>query len=91
MVAGIAGVEIVKKHIPGPQGVRGRNSDNSRLRQVLGWEPEISLEEGMTRTYVWVEEQVRHAMDEAQHEEATTETISRLKSSVYTSAGGVRR
>jgi GDP-D-mannose 3', 5'-epimerase len=91
MVAGIAGVEIVKKHISGPQGVRGRNSDNSRLHQVLGWEPEISLEEGMARTYVWVEEQVRHAMDEAQKEEATTETISRLKSSVCTSAGGVRR
>ena len=58
---------------------------------MLGWEPEISLEEGMVRTYIWVEEQVRHAMIEAQHEEATTETISRLKSSVFTSAVGVRR
>jgi GDP-D-mannose 3', 5'-epimerase len=58
MVADIAGVRIVKKHVPGPQGVRGRNSDNSRLRQVLGWEPEISLEEGLARTYAWVEAQV---------------------------------
>lgn len=58
MVAGIAGISIVKKHIPGPQGVRGRNSDNTRLRQVLGWEPEISLEEGMARTYAWIEAQV---------------------------------
>ena len=58
IIAEIAGIEIVKKHVPGPQGVRGRNSDNTRLRQVLGWEPEISLEEGLTRTYAWIEEQV---------------------------------
>lgn len=58
MVAAIAGVDIVKKHVAGPQGVRGRNSDNSRVRQVLGWEPRISLEEGLTRTYAWIEDQV---------------------------------
>lgn len=59
MIAGIGGIRIVKKHVPGPQGVRGRNSDNTRLRQVLDWEPEISLEEGLTRTYSWIEIQVR--------------------------------
>jgi nucleoside-diphosphate-sugar epimerase len=59
MVSEIAGVRIVRKHVPGPQGVRGRNSDNSRLRHELGWEPEVSLEEGLARTYAWVEEQVR--------------------------------
>jgi GDP-D-mannose 3',5'-epimerase len=59
IVADIAGIEIVKKHIPGPQGVRGRNSDNTRLRQVLGWEPKVSLEAGLAQTYVWIEEQVR--------------------------------
>jgi len=59
IIADIAGLQIRKKHIPGPQGVRGRNSDNSRLRQVLGWEPEISLEEGLTQTYAWIEDQVR--------------------------------
>ena len=53
-----AGITVVKKHVPGPQGVRGRNSDNSLLRQVLGWEPQISLEEGLARTYPWIEEQV---------------------------------
>ena len=58
MVAEIAGVRIVKKHVPGPQGVRGRNSDNTRLRQVLGWEPAISLEESLARTYSWIEQQV---------------------------------
>jgi nucleoside-diphosphate-sugar epimerase len=55
IVAEIAGVEVVKKHIDGPQGVRGRNSDNSRLREVLDWEPQISLEAGLARTYAWIE------------------------------------
>ena len=59
MVAAIAGIQIVKRHVSGPQGVRGRNSDNSRLRQVLGWEPQISLEEGLSRTYTWIEAQLR--------------------------------
>ena len=47
MVAQIAGVRITKKHVPGPMGVRGRNSDNTLLRQVLRWAPEISLEQGL--------------------------------------------
>lgn len=58
LVAEIAGTTIVKKHIPGPQGVRGRNSDNARLREVLNWEPEISLEAGLRSTYLWIEKQV---------------------------------
>jgi nucleoside-diphosphate-sugar epimerase len=58
IIASIAGISIIKKHIPGPQGVRGRNSDSTRLRTVLGWEPKISLEEGLERTYYWIEEQV---------------------------------
>jgi nucleoside-diphosphate-sugar epimerase len=58
-VANIAGMRIVKKHVPGPQGVRGRNSDNTRLREVLTWEPAISLEDGLTRTYAWIEAEVK--------------------------------
>jgi GDP-D-mannose 3',5'-epimerase len=61
MIADIAGIGIEKKHIPGPQGVRGRNSDNSLLREVLGWEPSISLEDGLKVTYQWIEQQVRTA------------------------------
>jgi GDP-D-mannose 3', 5'-epimerase len=54
------------RHVDGPQGVRGRNSDNTRLREVLGWEPQISLEDGLVGTYRWIEEQVsaRHAADD---------------------------
>ncbi len=62
MIAQIAGVRITKKHVPGPQGVRGRNSDNTRLREVLGWEPEFSLEEGLERTYRWIEQQVEQRL-----------------------------
>lgn len=63
MVADIADTKISHKHISGPQGVRGRNSDNSQLRKVLGWEPQISLEDGLARTYVWIEEQVRQKLN----------------------------
>jgi GDP-D-mannose 3',5'-epimerase len=65
MVAQIAGVKIAKKHVPGPMGVRGRNSDNTLLRKVLGWEPEISLEQGLARTYTWIEQQVRKKIQES--------------------------
>ncbi|HJQ95856.1 MAG TPA: NAD-dependent epimerase/dehydratase family protein [Acidimicrobiia bacterium] len=50
--------DIGIRHIDGPQGVRGRNSDNSRIRNILDWEPEISLEEGLVPTYRWIEKQV---------------------------------
>ncbi len=59
VIGGIAGIRLGKKHVAGPEGVRGRNSDNSRLRQVLGWAPKVSLEEGLARTYEWIESQVR--------------------------------
>ena len=62
MVAAIAGVTLTKRHVPGPQGVRGRNSDNTRLREVLGWEPQIALEDGLARTYTWIEAQVRQRL-----------------------------
>ncbi len=59
LVAGVAGIEVARKHVEGPQGVRGRNSDNTLLRETLGWEPTVSLEEGLGHTYQWIEEQVR--------------------------------
>ena len=62
IIAEIASIQITRKHVVGPQGVRGRNSDNTRLRQVLGWEPGITLEEGLARTYTWIENQVREKL-----------------------------
>ena len=61
LIAEIAGVNVVKKHVDGPMGVRGRNSDNTALREALGWEPKIVLEQGLAHTYSWIEEQVAKA------------------------------
>jgi GDP-D-mannose 3', 5'-epimerase len=51
--------DITLRHIDGPQGVRGRNSDNGRLREVLGWEPRTTLHEGLQETYQWIEKQLQ--------------------------------
>lgn len=51
--------DVTLQHVDGPQGVRGRNSDNTRLRKVLKWEPEISLEDGLVETYKWIHEQLQ--------------------------------
>lgn len=58
LIAGIAGIQVIKHHVPGPEGVRGRTSNNELVRKVLGWSPGISLEEGLVPTYQWIEQQV---------------------------------
>jgi GDP-D-mannose 3', 5'-epimerase len=59
IVSRIAGKQLTKRHnLAGPQGVRGRNSDNARLLGVLGWEPTIRLEQGLTLTYNWIASRV---------------------------------
>lgn len=59
MITAISGKSVQKKHLlDKPQGVRGRNSDNTLCKQVLGWESDISLEEGLRRTYEWVKTKV---------------------------------
>lgn len=70
LIAGIAGKRLRKRHdLARPQGVRGRNSDNTRLRQVLGWEPSITLEQGLAATYEWIAGRLRASgrVAEAQH------------------------
>jgi nucleoside-diphosphate-sugar epimerase len=60
LISKIARKHLVKRHdLSKPQGVRGRNSDNTRLKQVLGWEPTISLEVGLEITYKWIEGELR--------------------------------
>lgn len=63
-ISGKPGIEL--EHVDGPQGVRGRNSDNTRLREVTGWEPRVSLEEGLAPTYRWIEEQLASRRASAQ-------------------------
>lgn len=67
MIAAHAGIEIEKEHdLTKPQGVRGRNADLSRMRKVLRYEPQVTLEEGIGQLYDWIEEQVTQALrDEA--------------------------
>lgn len=64
IIAAIAGKWVIKHHDTSkPQGVRGRNSDNSRLRTVLGWEPKVTLRQGLVPTYRWIEERVLSKQD----------------------------
>ena len=61
MIAEIAGKKLSIKHIPGPLGVRGRNSDNKLIEEKLGWKPSMPLKKGLEITYKWIEEEVKEA------------------------------
>jgi GDP-D-mannose 3',5'-epimerase len=54
----IEGKQLTKKHITGPTGVRGRNSDNALIQEKLGWSPNYSLAKGIEKTYFWIKQQV---------------------------------
>jgi nucleoside-diphosphate-sugar epimerase len=57
----IAGIKLHRNYnLAAPQGVRGRNSDNTRLLKEIGWEPEVSLEDGLERTYRWIYDELAH-------------------------------
>ena len=58
IVADIADKKIIKKHIAGPEGVRGRNSDNTLIKEKLGWAPSNSLKWGLAKTYPWISDQI---------------------------------
>jgi nucleoside-diphosphate-sugar epimerase len=61
LVCEVAGKNLRKRYNhAAPQGVRGRNSDNSRLRRILGWEPSITLRQGIKLTYPWIEAELRN-------------------------------
>lgn len=62
IVEEIAGIKCERKYdLSAPQGVRGRNSDNTEINEVFGWEPSISLADGLAKTYAWVYDQVKRA------------------------------
>ena len=58
-VARVSGKGVIRKHIDGPLGVRGRNSNNDLIRENLGWDYSQTLEEGIRKTYEWIQEQIR--------------------------------
>ena len=66
-MAGIAGKRITKRHVDGPTGVRGRNSDNRLVREKLRWSPSTVLVDGLRPTYAWISAQVmRNARSETE-------------------------
>ena len=83
-----AGKQLAIRHIPGPLGVRGRNSDNRLIHEKLGWRPSQPLRKGIEKTYAWVEKQVRHAArakvfapahDESSPDESVTSAADRMR------------
>jgi nucleoside-diphosphate-sugar epimerase len=62
IIMGIAGKKLSIRHIPGPLGVRGRNSDNHLIREKLGWAPSQLLRDGLAKTYAWIAQQVEAAV-----------------------------
>ena len=58
MVMDVAGKKLTIKHVSGPMGVRGRNSDNRLITEKLGWKPTRPLREGLEKTYRWIEKQI---------------------------------
>lgn len=71
-IMAIAGKQLEKRHIPGPLGVRGRNSDNRMIEEKLGWKPSQPLSAGLAVTYEWIEGQIR----------SKSETIARSNSPI---------
>jgi len=65
MIMKIAGKKLSIKHIPGPTGVRGRNSDNRLIRKQLGWAPSQGLYDGLSKTYPWIDSQLRVYREES--------------------------
>jgi nucleoside-diphosphate-sugar epimerase len=62
IIMDVAGKQVRVKHVPGPLGVRGRNSDNHLIREKLGWEPKLPLRDGLETTYAWIEQQVAQSI-----------------------------
>jgi len=65
MIIGISGNNISIKNIPGPEGVRGRNSDNALIEEKLGWKPTQSLKEGIEKTFKWINQMVKESEKES--------------------------
>ena len=58
IIEGFDGKDLPIRHIPGPEGVRGRNSDNALILEKLGWEPTVRLADGLRVTYFWIKREL---------------------------------
>jgi nucleoside-diphosphate-sugar epimerase len=60
LIADVSGKKITINNIPGPEGVRGRNSDNKLIGEKIGWQPKYTLRDGIEKTYPWIDQQVKN-------------------------------
>lgn len=67
LISDIGGKDIKIKHIDGPTGVRGRNSDNTLIQEKLGWKPNQPLRDGMIKTYNWIKSQIDQGIEDVKH------------------------
>ena len=85
MTINISGKDLTIKNIEGPEGVRGRNSDNNLYKEKLNWEPTQSLQDGMKKTYKWIDSEVKQKptkrdkyLDSGYSSSATTDYADRF-------------
>merc|ERR1712032_1454703 len=83
------GKDIPIKHIPGPEGVRGRNSENTLIKKVLGWSPQIKLKDGLRKTYDWIKGQIDAERANGSTEDYLTSTIVKQDAKVLDNIGGL--
>jgi len=81
-----AGKSLPIKNVPGPQGVRGRNSDNTLIKEQIKWAPSISIDVGMQKTYDWINEQVKKEANVA--DLASSKVVAQIDDSLKSHAGG---
>ena len=84
MVLTIVNKDIPLRHIPGPEGVKGRNSDNSLIKKVLGWGPSISLKDGMVKTLAWVENELSKLDEKSKKSFVSSEIVKTEDALKYT-------
>ena len=77
------------KHIPGPEGVRGRNSNNDLIKKVLGWVPPTELKVGLRKTYNWIKGQIEKERSAGSTENYLVSTIVKQDASVLDNIGGL--
>jgi len=75
IVLELAGKKIPVRHIPGPEGVRGRNSDNTLIKSVLGWAPSIPLKEGLAKTMSWISDQIKESKEDFSSSVVVSQTM----------------
>ncbi|KIZ05142.1 NAD-dependent epimerase/dehydratase [Monoraphidium neglectum] len=91
IVMDIEGKNLPIKHIPGPEGVRGRNSDNELILEKLGWQPTVSLRDGLRMTYTWIKGQIDKEIRERKVDASVYSTSTIVKTSAPTELGALRK